>query len=202
MAESHLDWGAVRGACKHRANGASFPGHSEPGSILHAMKYATSFPGWCHWWLLVWTHVFCGVCTGISGVEGLGKLILVEEGNPANALVCVWVCGCVGVWVYGCVCGGRGKEGGAKKGRKSGMGGEWREEKREEIREREEGKKKKGRKRRGRSSVLFCFERIAKLARLIPFPTLTPSPSSLPSHTACSAQTMRKAAMFLVTCWW
>ena len=128
MAESHLDWGAVRGACKHRANGASFPGHSEPGSILHAMKYATSFPGWCHWWLLVWTHVFCGVCTGISGVEGLGKLILVEERNPANALVCVWVCGCVG-----------GGGGGAKKGRKSGMEGEWREEKREEIRE--EGRK-------------------------------------------------------------
>ena len=135
MAESHLDWGAVRGACKHRANGASFPGHSEPGSILHAMKYATSFPGWCHWWLLVWTHVFCGVCTGISGVEGLGKLILVEEGNPANALVCVWVCGCVGVWVCGYV------------GVCVGGGGRREEQKKEERVEWEEsGGKRRGRK--------------------------------------------------------
>ena len=144
VAESHLDWGAVRGACKHRANGASLPGHSEPGSILHAMKYATSFPGWCHWWLLVWTHVFCGVCTGISGVEGLGKLILVEEGNPANTLVCVWVCGCVGMWV--CVWGEG--EGGRRVEREESRGKRRGEEKREkeEIREKEEGKKEKGEK--------------------------------------------------------
>ena len=84
--------------------------HSQAGATVSVM------------WLLVWTHVFCGVCTGIRGVKGLGELILVEEGNPANALVCVgvWVCGCVGV------CGGRGKEGGAEKGRKSATGGEGR----------------------------------------------------------------------------
>ena len=88
--------------------------------------------------------MFCGVCTGISGVKGLGKLVLVEEGNPANALVC----GRVGV------CGGRGKEGGAEKGRKSATGGEWREEKRGGNK-REGGREKREeiewKKRRGRS---------------------------------------------------
>ena len=74
--------------------------------------------------------MFCGVCTGISGVKGLGKLILVEEGNPVNALVCV--CGCVGVWVCGCVW-------------REGEGGRSRERKKECNRRRVEGREE-GRK--------------------------------------------------------
>lgn len=100
--------------------------HSQAGATVSVM------------WLLVWTHVFCGVCTGISGVKGLGKLVLVEEGNPANALVCV--CGCVGVWV--CVEGGGRREEQRKEERvqQEESGGKRRGE---EIREREEGKKGK-----------------------------------------------------------
>ena len=144
----------------------SFPGHSEPHSILYKVCNLIPRTLAC----LLWAHVFCGMCTSIHGVKGLGKLILVEEGNPANTLVCVerreeQRKG-----------GRRGAKGRRKEGREKG-----REEEREEEREegREEGKR--GEREGGGVQRTLCFLDLSEYASNPHTPLPLPSPHT--QHT-------------------